>query len=328
MKYTTVEDFIASFPHPILPTVQGEPDYQTIHSIRKLLHANARAIDTHLGGGALGHLGLNVSDASYAMVTLETQAGPTIWVNPTAPGRSPGNTDGTEAQISAVRYSWEEAVHTYRTYTSVQQALTQQIIAVFEPIYFDILNDGMVGFANITAWEMLDHLFITYGNITAVDLENNFEQIHRAWDPQQPGESLFKQIQDCADYSEAGGVIIRHPQHSNVGYAKKIATGHFTSACRRWNEKPSVEKTWAQYKTHFAATHRQHKQMQGEYVATSGYHAENADLGHTEEQMAEATIGALANLETATAADRGVVATLTEANAHLAKQLEDNSNEL
>jgi hypothetical protein len=44
--------------------------------------------------------------------------------------------------------------------------------------------------------------------------------------------------------------------------------------------------------------------------------------------MAEATIGALANLATAAAADRCVVATLTEANAHLVKQLEDNSNEL
>jgi hypothetical protein len=44
--------------------------------------------------------------------------------------------------------------------------------------------------------------------------------------------------------------------------------------------------------------------------------------------MYEATIGALANLTTATAADRGVVATLTEANARLAKQLEENSNEL
>jgi hypothetical protein len=44
--------------------------------------------------------------------------------------------------------------------------------------------------------------------------------------------------------------------------------------------------------------------------------------------MAEAIIGALDNLLTATAADRGVVATLTEANSRLVKQLEDNSNEL
>jgi hypothetical protein len=40
--------------------------------------------------------------------------------------------------------------------------------------------------------------------------------------------------------------------------------------------------------------------------------------------MTEATIWALANLSTAAAADRGVVATLTEANARLVKQLEDN----
>jgi hypothetical protein len=52
MKYATVEYVIAIFLHPILPTVQGEPDYQTIHAIRKLPQANARAIDTHLGGGA------------------------------------------------------------------------------------------------------------------------------------------------------------------------------------------------------------------------------------------------------------------------------------
>jgi hypothetical protein len=68
--------------------------------------------------------------------------------------------------------------------------------------------------------------------------------------------------------------------------------------------------------------------MQGESAATSGYHSANAAIGKTEDQMAEATIGALSNLATATAADRGVVATLTEANTRLAKQLEDNSNEL
>jgi hypothetical protein len=44
--------------------------------------------------------------------------------------------------------------------------------------------------------------------------------------------------------------------------------------------------------------------------------------------MEEATIGALSNLATTTAAERGVVAALTQANSRLAKQLEDNSSEL
>jgi hypothetical protein len=104
MKYTTVKDIIASFPNPILPTFQGDPDYQTIHAIRKLLQANSRAIDTHLGGGTLGHLVLIVSDASYAMVAPATYASPTLWVSPTALGRAPSNTDGTDAQISGARH--------------------------------------------------------------------------------------------------------------------------------------------------------------------------------------------------------------------------------
>jgi phage gp36-like protein len=82
MKYATVEDVIASFPHPVLSTVQGEPDYQTIHAIRKSLQANSRAVDTHLGGGNLGHLGLIVSDESYEMIAPATDAGPTLWISP------------------------------------------------------------------------------------------------------------------------------------------------------------------------------------------------------------------------------------------------------
>jgi hypothetical protein len=68
--------------------------------------------------------------------------------------------------------------------------------------------------------------------------------------------------------------------------------------------------------------------MQGESAATVGYHSENSAVTHNEYQMAEATIGALSNLATATAADRGVVAALNQANSRLAKQLEDNSAEL
>jgi hypothetical protein len=78
LKYATVEDVVASFYRPILPTVQGEPDYQTIHAIRKLMQANAWAIDTRLGGGDLGHLGLVVSDSEYAIITPTEKK----WPNP------------------------------------------------------------------------------------------------------------------------------------------------------------------------------------------------------------------------------------------------------
>jgi hypothetical protein len=328
MNYSSVEDVLASFPHPILPTVEGEPDYQTIHATRKFLPADSRAIDTHLGGCTLGHLGLIISDAFYSNIAPQTAGEPTVWETPNAPGRAPATTDGTAAQLSAARHVWEEDVQTYRSCTSIQQALKKQIISVFDPIYLEILNDNMVGYANISARDMLEHLFETYGNITSVDLEINFEHMRRAWDPQQPVETLFKQIQDCADYSEAGGVPICPSQQINVGYAKIFATGHFMSDCRCWNEKPAAEKTWTHFKCHFAAAHRQHKQMKGETAAHAGYHSANAAMTQNEDQMAEATIGAFANLATATAADRGVVAALTQAKYRLVKQLEETTSEL
>jgi hypothetical protein len=64
-----------------------------------------------------------------------------------------------------------------------------------------ILNDDLVGFAITTSRGMLDHLFLPYGSITTVDIEQNFENMRKAWDPQQPVDTLFKKIQDCVDFS-------------------------------------------------------------------------------------------------------------------------------
>jgi hypothetical protein len=99
-------------------------------------------------------------------------------------------------------------------------------------------------------------------------------------------------------------------------------------ACSRWTEKTAAEKTWTHFKSHFAAAHLQHKQMKGETAAHTGFHSANASMTQTEDHMAEATIGALANLATPTAADRGVVAGLTQANARLVKKLKETSSEL
>jgi hypothetical protein len=53
--------------------------------------------------------------------------------------------------------------------------------------------------------------------------------MRKAWDPQQPVETLFKHIQDCVDFAEAGGVAIRAAQklliqdlHSIGAEQKKI----------------------------------------------------------------------------------------------------------
>jgi hypothetical protein len=46
-------------------------------------------------------------------------------------------------------------------------------------MYIEILNDDLVGFAYTTSRDMLDHLFLSYGSITAVDIEEHFENMRK-----------------------------------------------------------------------------------------------------------------------------------------------------
>jgi hypothetical protein len=193
-------------------------------------------------------------------------------------------------------------------------------------MYIEILNDDLVVFANTTSRYMFVHLFLSYGRITAVDIEQHFENISKAWDPQHPVETLFKHIQDCVDFAEAGGFIIGTVQKLSSAYSKIFKSGKLNSACRRWDEKIEADKTWNNFKIHFPAAYHQHRQMQGETVGTQGY--ANGDVAQHEDDLSDQALGAFVNLATATAVDRGVVAQLSEANSLLAKQLEDNATAL
>jgi hypothetical protein len=135
-------------------------------------------------------------------------------------------------------------------------------------MYIEILNNDLVGFANTTSRYMLDNVFLSYGSITAVDIEQNFENMRKAWDPQQPVETLFKQIQDCVDFAEADGVAIRAAQKLSSAYSKIFKSEKFNSSCRRWDKKIEADKTWNNFKIRSDAAYRQHRQIQGETVGS------------------------------------------------------------
>jgi hypothetical protein len=67
--------------------------------------------------------------------------------------------------------------------------------------------------------------------------------------------------------------------------------------------------------------------MQGETAAASGY-ANAAIAQPVGDDLSGAAIDAFANIYIATAMDRCIVATFTESNSRLTKQLEDTSQTL
>eukprot|EP00957_Ditylum_brightwellii_P075488 5737579-Ditylum_brightwellii.AAC.1 len=61
----TVEEIISDFPNPTVPKVTGEPTYEVVHTIHKILQENAASVHSNLGGGALGHLALVLTPGYY-----------------------------------------------------------------------------------------------------------------------------------------------------------------------------------------------------------------------------------------------------------------------
>ena len=108
-----------------------------------------------------------------------------------------------------------------------------------------------------------------------------------------------------------------------MAYANIDKCGLYQDNCRDWSRKPQSDKTWVNFKTHFARSFKETRRSSRTSI-TEGYvahvHAaqENSEL-FTEMQQ-DHTL-ALANLATATQADRTLVALLTKAILEISSQV-------
>jgi hypothetical protein len=80
-------------------------------------------------------------------------------------------------------------------------------------------------------------------------------------------------------------------------------------------------KTRAQFKIDFATAQREFR-LTNQTAQQSGFHSANMMIEQGRDDSMQNTVDAIAQLATATASDRGTVATLTTTNAKLANQLE------
>jgi hypothetical protein len=157
--------------------------------------------------------------------------------------------------------------------------------------------------------------------IAPTELRQNYERLNTLYDPNQPIETLFQQIQDARAFAVAGGQPYGNAMITNVAYTLIFNTGLLPDACRAWQSRAISEKTWAQFKIDFATAHREFR-LTNQTAQQSGFHSANMMIEQgLPESMSDAA-EAIAQLATATASDRSTVATLTTTNAKLATQLE------
>ena len=182
-------------------------------------------------------------------------------------------------------------------------------------MFLEALSQPTVGLAMVTPLQILRHLYTQYANITAADLAANDVAMKSPYDVNMPIENLFKQIQSAVEFATAGSTPYSPAQVLAVAYQLVFQTGIFADDCKIWKRRPAIYKTWLQFKIDFTISHQEYRESQVTTPAAAGFHASPPESAHLE------TIDAIANLATATAADRTAVANLTTTNATLTAEL-------
>ncbi|GAX14227.1 hypothetical protein FisN_1Hu418 [Fistulifera solaris] len=239
---STIDPNFPQFPNRALDVIPGRPTSYTLRILKRQVYANAGAIRSVRGGGAHGHLGVAMPDAEYFALTNQH------FIPPPNPGLPPVPQQGdTNYVLTATRQAYDAAVAEFNTYTALIATLRAQILAAVEPIYREELLDPLHEYNLVSICDFLAFLDNQYGQMTALDYENNREQLSNQWDPSNPIEHLWAHIAKikAIDPNITDATVILKTQDA---LAK---SGVFHYHLQTWRDKPAAEQTWANFKDHF-----------------------------------------------------------------------------
>ncbi len=306
---SVVDSIVDGFPFPTVQPIIGEPNYESIAALHLQLNANAASVQSHLGNGVLGLLYLTISPAVYATLSAVP------FVPPVNPGPTPIIPDrSTVPTTTTIRARFVEETDIFKQYSTTDKALKQLLVGAVDEMFIRSLQTKYLGYLNVSTRQILDHLYAQYARISASDLQDNDVTFKKPYDPNLPIETLFDQIENCIDFAAAGLSPYSTEQVTNNAYQLIFATGMFFDDCKIWKRRDAAYKTWDQFKTDFAESHREFRDARGTTAGATNYQANNA-------VYQDETIEAIANLATATSHDRQAVATLTSTNSALTKEL-------
>ena len=152
-----VDDVKALFKVQSLPKIDGRPSYIPLDEAREAMSRNATAIETSLGGGNHGHLGLVLKPAVYLV-----EAGVAFNV-PASAGILPVFAQGAteqEKRDAVARFIVSE--HDIKKAKVVEDLLRNQLMDAVEEEYYLELKHPTYTCDRVKVRDLLTHLFDNY----------------------------------------------------------------------------------------------------------------------------------------------------------------------
>ena len=256
------------FPHPKLTPIQGKPTNASIKILKKGFCANARAIPSLRGGGKHGHLGLVMENHAYTAVTGKA------WDLPEHPGPYPTSPEGASGHmIDEYVRRYKVLIEELALAEQVVNELRQLILAAVPSIYIKVLEDDEWGMGDVTIQDIIQHLEEKYGKIRGKDLIENRDKLKTLWNPDQPMEQLWLDVQEVMRFAAAGNDPISSDSAMTMLLSAFESSSLLDTACDKWNDKPDTAKTMPAFQDHF--NEENERRLRRVTAAQAGYHAAN-----------------------------------------------------
>ena len=322
VKSQSVDDIVSKFPIKTLPRIDGEPTYENINEMMQILYANAATLQSTMGGGTHGHIGLIMKPELYR--TLSNIP----YTIPVDPGPIPSYTPGSSGLArQQVNNEFEEAKRIFENHYNMDLALKALIIEAVDVVYLEEKRDRYTGFLSVTARDLMTHLLQRYGKITTSDLMVNKRKMDEPLDPSVPIDVYFKRIDECVQYATDAETAYTPEQILQTAYYAISSSNLYTDACKEWRRKPQNEKTWTNFKTFFAAEYHELKEQEKTTAMGKGYHSAHLVQQDTEQEDS-LLVESLQHLALAATTDKQTIAQLVEANAKLTENISTLTDKL
>ena len=270
----------------VLPSCYPRPNAKNLRIMIKALIERLQGIPS-FQSSRYGYMGFVVSREEYLLT------GEQPWNDYPDPGRH--RTMGgsaSEQRDKDVRFNYMSNV--YNSQENVRQATNDALTAAVPEMYRRA--QGQLGPAIYTPTEdpraILHSLNRRYGKRTPTDKEEAMKQWAAPWNPSEPIESMFFELEELYIQAVIAEVPYSLVQLLDQALDKIKKTGLYVNAVIDWNAKVAAnpaEKTYPNLKAHFVAAYDAHLES-GPTASTAGYHGAAAATAQSDDEDSLETI--------------------------------------
>ena len=116
----------------------------------------------------------------------------------------------------------------------MNEGLLTLFLAAIQSAYKRHLENDLVGVTQQSFWDVFNSFLDKYGRVSPLDRKQNQVQMKTLWDPSDPIERLFAQINDASKHSIFASMLFQEHDLLRAAEMLILRTGHISSEYKDW----------------------------------------------------------------------------------------------